>query len=71
MGFFLATIDGKVSAAQIREMKGERIQLVVPSKLKEDVRQYATAANVITFEDFLEDYLDPKMTKWKKYGVIS
>jgi hypothetical protein len=71
LGFFLATIDGKVSAAQIREMKGERIQLVVPSKLKEDVRQYATAANVITFEDFLEDYLDPKMTKWKKYGVIS
>lgn len=71
LGFFLATIDEKVSAAQIKEMKSARIQLVVPSRMKESVRQYAGAANVITFEDFLEDHLDPKMKKWKKYGDIS
>jgi hypothetical protein len=71
LGFFLATIDEEVSAVQIREMKGARIQLVVPSRLKESVQQYAAAANVVTFEDFLEDHLDPKMTKWKKHGDIS
>ncbi|HUV68010.1 MAG TPA: type II restriction endonuclease, partial [Terracidiphilus sp.] len=71
LGFFLATIDEKVSEGQVGEMKGERIYLVVPAKLKEGVRQYAAAENVITFEDFLEDHLDPKMTKWKRHGVIS
>jgi hypothetical protein len=71
LGFFLATIDEKVSEAQIREMKDERIHLVVPSRLKKSIAQYATAANVITFEDFLEDHLDPKMTKWKKHGEIN
>jgi len=71
LGFFLATIDDKVSEAQIKEMKGARIHLAVPSKLRESVPQYAAAANVISFEDFLEDHLDPKMTKWKKHGVIS
>jgi hypothetical protein len=57
--------------AQIRDMKDARIQLVVLSRLKGSVQQYVAAANVITFEDFLEDHLDPKMTKWKKHGVIS
>jgi hypothetical protein len=60
-----------VSEAQIREMKAERIHMVVPSRLKKSIPQYTTAANVITFEDFLEDHLDPRMTKWKKQGDIS
>ena len=71
MGFFLATIDDRVSEAQIREMKAARIHMIVPSRLKESVAQYTAAANVVTFEDFLEDHLDPKMTKWKKQGDIS
>lgn len=70
LGFFLATIDDRVSEAQIGEMKAARIHMVVPSRLKDDVPHYAAAANVITFEDFLEDHLDPKMTKWKKHGDI-
>ena len=45
--------------------------MIVPSRLKESVAQYTAAANVVTFEDFLEDHLDPKMTKWKKQGDIS
>jgi len=45
--------------------------LVVPSRLKTSIQQYAAAANVITFEDFLEDHLNPKMTKWKKQGDIT
>jgi hypothetical protein len=71
LGFFLATIDEKVSKAQIGEMKAARIHMVVPTSLKKNVPQYTAAANVITFEDFLEDHLDPKMTKWKKHGDIS
>ena len=71
LGFFLATIDDGVSEAQLGEMKAARIQMVVPSSLKRDVPLYSAAVNVITLEDFLEDHLDPKMTKWKKQGDIS
>jgi hypothetical protein len=71
LGFFLATIDEEVSEAQVKEIKGERIHMVVPSRLKKSVPQYTAAANVITFEDILEDHLDPKMTKWKRHGDIS
>jgi hypothetical protein len=59
------------SKARIREMEAERIYMVLPSRLKKSIPQYRTAANVITFEDFLEDHLDPRMTKWKKQGDIS
>jgi hypothetical protein len=71
LGFFLATIDDKISETQIGEMNGARIQIVVPSRLKKSITQYVSARNVITFEDFLEYYLDPKMTKWKKQGDIT
>jgi len=28
------------------------------------------AENVIAFEDFFEDYLDPAMKRWKKAGIV-
>jgi hypothetical protein len=67
---FLATIDEKVSANQAEEMRQNRIYLVVPESLKKSVPHYAKAANIISFEDFFTDHLDPAMQRWKRAGVI-
>lgn len=69
-GFFLATIDKKVSSNGLEDMKNNRIYLVVPKDLKNNIKHYTDAPNVISFEDFFEDHLDPAMKRWKKAGVI-
>lgn len=69
-GFFLATIDEDISANGLEEMKANRIYLVVPSSLKTGNPHYNSAGNVISFEDFFEDHLDPAIKRWKKAGVI-
>jgi hypothetical protein len=70
LGFFLATIDENVTENNLDEMKKNRIYLVVPASLKTKITHYKNAVNVISFEDFFEDYLDPAMKRWKKAGVI-
>jgi hypothetical protein len=70
LGFFLATIDDKVTEQQLKEMHQHRIYLVVPKTLKDDKAAYRAAPNVISFEGFFEDHLDPAITRWKKNGVI-
>ena len=69
-GFFLATIDEKVSENGLEDMKNNRIYLVMPAALKSKVAHYKKAENVIAFEDFFEDYLDPAMKRWKKAGIV-
>lgn len=69
-GFFLATIDEDVSESGLDQMKNNKIYLVVPSRLKGKIPHYTEAPNVISFEDFFEDYLDPAMRRWKKAGII-
>jgi len=70
LGFFLATIDEEVSENNLEEMKKNRIYVVVPASLKSKIEHYRSAVNVISFEDFFEDYLDPAIKRWKKAGVI-
>jgi hypothetical protein len=70
LGFFLATIDDAVSENNLEEMKKNRIYLVVPASLKSKITHYKDAVNVISFEDFFDDYLDPAMKRWKKAGVV-
>lgn len=71
LGFFLATIDGNISSNQLDEMRNNRIWLVVPTSIKQANTTYSRAANVIDFETFFEDYLDPAMKRWKKSGAIN
>ena len=66
--YFLATIDPKVPHEELVKMKTLNVKLIVPLELKE--MNYATAMNVISFEDFFEDYLDPAVKRWKKAGAI-
>jgi EcoRII C terminal len=66
--YFLATIDAKVPPEELAKMKTLNVKLVVPLELKK--MNYASAMNVISFEDFFEDYLDPAVIRWKKAGAI-
>ena len=58
--FFLATIDDKISQNQLNEAMKHKIYIVVPLSLIERFEEYQKAPNVISFEDFFEDYLDPR-----------
>lgn len=69
-GFFLATIDDKVTESGLKEMKNNRIYLVVPTHLKESINHYKNALNVLPFEVFFKHHLDPAMQRWKENGVI-
>ena len=50
-------------------MMQSRIYLVVPKRLKVSNETYATALNVISFEDFFKLHLDPSMERWKAKKV--
>lgn len=66
LGFFLATVDRNISDNQLSEMLRNRIYLVVSESLKKKVPHYRTAVNVISFEEFFRDYLDPAVKRWKR-----
>ncbi|MBI5226167.1 hypothetical protein HY994_02920 [Candidatus Micrarchaeota archaeon] len=67
LGFYLATIDDAVSEAQLKEMLNHRIYLVVPEEIRR--AKYPGAPNVISFREFFEEHLDPKVKVWKRKGV--
>ncbi|MEX0622253.1 MAG: type II restriction endonuclease [Candidatus Woykebacteria bacterium] len=66
--FFLATIDEKVSKAQLKEMLDNRIYLVTPDSIRK--KFYPDAENVLSFTKFFKDHLDPAMERWARDGVI-
>lgn len=68
LGFFLATIDEKISANQLVEAHKSRIFIVCPEIIKR--KHYPTAINVLSFAQFFKDYLDPAMERWKRNNVI-
>jgi len=70
LGFYLATIDKSITQNQLGEMASNRIYLVVPVSMKTNTDRYRACANVLSFETFFEDVLDPKMRHWKRDGVI-
>lgn len=70
LGFFLATIDEKISVNQLDEMRDHRIYLVMPSSIKVKIEHYAVAQNVITYEEFFRHHLDPALTRWRDRGII-
>jgi EcoRII C terminal len=68
LGFFLATIDQKVTASQLAEMHQNRIYLVCPESIKTE--KYNDKVNVPSYKQFFKDHLDPSMERWKRNGVI-
>lgn len=67
--FFLATIDETVRERDLAEMLASRIYLVVPERIEREF--YADYGNVISFEKFFEQHLDPAMTRWRTNKVIA
>ncbi len=68
LGFFLATIDTKVSKSQLSEMLSHRIYLVCPKNIKK--KYYSKKANVLSFTQFFKDFLDPAMERWIRNKII-
>jgi EcoRII C terminal len=66
--YYLATIDKKLSSPEISRMKDRNVCLVVPASLKEEA--YREFVNVVSFENFFRDFLDPAVARWKSNGVI-
>lgn len=66
LGFFLATIDRSISENQLGEMLRHRIYLVVPTDVLNRNDKYGAAENVIDFESFFADHLDPAMVRWHR-----
>jgi hypothetical protein len=66
--FFLATLDPDVRAPDLREMRDNRVNLVVPESIRTE--KYANQANVLSFESFVLDHADPAMARWRRNGVI-
>ena len=69
LGFYLATIDDKVSAGDLRDMVRSKIHLVVPKRIKAAVPAYRDAGNVIDFESFFDHHLDPAKRRWTSGGI--
>ncbi len=66
-GYFLATLDDKVTKSQIEQAATHKIFLVVPKSIKESNDTYSKEYNVLSFEQFFTDYLDPAMKRW---GIV-
>lgn len=63
-GYYLATIDEKITKSQILQAESHKIYIVVPKSLKDDNPVYADSYSVISFEQFFEQQLDPAMKRW-------
>jgi EcoRII C terminal len=66
--YYLATIDKKLSSTEISRMRDRNVCLVVPAALKE--KTYSEFVNVVSFENFFRDFLDPAVARWKSNNVI-
>lgn len=61
---FLATLDDGITDEDLKEMSSQRIYLVVPKHLKDSL--YGSQVNVISFESFSSEFLDPAVKRWRK-----
>jgi hypothetical protein len=68
-GMFVATADEEIPQSDLLEMLLSRVYIVVAADMKHD-RHYATAPNVITFERFFRECLDPAVERWRSAGVL-
>ena len=66
--FFLATIDEGISDGDLAEILHHRIYLVTPERIRST--RYPTHSNVISFETFFDQHLDPAMARWRANGII-
>jgi len=66
--FFLATIDEKITSKQLQQIQSHRIYVVVPNRIKN--KTYSAHSNVISFETFFKQHIDPAMRRWQQNKII-
>jgi len=67
---FLATIDENASENQLSEMLKQQVYLVVPKAIIAANTVYQGAQNVISFDEFFRDFLDPSVIRWRAKGWV-
>jgi hypothetical protein len=67
-GFFLATLDDKISAQQIEAMRNNRVFIVCPTTLKR--AKYSEQVNVLSYSEFFRDHIQLAQIRWKNNGIV-
>lgn len=67
-GFFLATIDPKITKSQLAEMLKNRVYIVCPQSIR--LERYSDIDNVLSFDQFFTDHVEPAIARWKRNGII-
>ncbi len=65
---FLATIDRKLTRNVLDDIESHEITLICPANIKQC--NYKDERNVLSFQDFFRDHLDPAMKRWKENGEL-
>ncbi len=71
MGLFLATLDEDLCADELQAMQKARVYPVVTTRAKLGRREYASARNVLTFEEFFRERVDTAVHKWVAARVVT
>ena len=66
---FLATIDKKLTRNVLDDIEAHNITLICPSNIKKC--HYKNESNVLSFQDFFRDHLDPAMKRWNENGELA
>ncbi len=63
-GFYLVTLDERISANQLAGASDHKVYVVTTSQIIENNQDYRSAYNVLSFEQFFSEHLDPLMSRW-------
>ena len=62
--FFLATIDKQITSEQLKEMQKHRVFIINTKQNINSIDHYKTAANMVSFEYFIDFTLDHQKKTW-------
>ena len=62
--FFLATIDKQITGEQLKEMQKHRVFIINTSQNINSIEHYKNAANMVSFEYFIDFTLDHQKKTW-------
>ena len=64
--YFLATLDDQISESQLTQAQNHKIWVVTTLANKTSIRHYNSAKNVLSFEQFISNHLEPSVDRWSK-----
>lgn len=68
IGFYLGTIDEDLSPPELTAMTAHHIFVVCPREIKR--KRYPNASNVLSYEQFFQEHLEPKLRIWRREKII-